>query len=183
MGSTVSGTDEPPTLTADEIALLTKRVQAVQKVTDMAAGGAVRLLGHTRQLESTLDQVIQCVEMLPDLSRISLLEKRIESLQAMLDWVVTRSAPDSNPLDFVEVQTHLSMCRVRLVNVQSEIRQAAALARSLPEARETLTALVSEVETLESTKAKAETLLLESRVLISRLEGATEAETNLNYSG
>jgi chromosome segregation ATPase len=176
MMRSIPDSSEREAIPTDEISRLRERVNAVQKVTEMAVGGVSRLLGHTSQLEATLDPLFRRVESLPDSSEIRLLERRIESLQAMLDWVATRSDPDSIPLDFLEVQTRLSACRVRLVNLHSEMRQAASLAGSLQEARQTLTSLANEAETLESTKSKAEALSLESRALLVALESANQPE-------
>jgi chromosome segregation ATPase len=179
MSGSVEDADQPAATASGEIPLLCSRVQAVQKMTEMAAERATRLLGHTRHLEATLEQLTQRLELLPDLSQVSLLTQRVESLQALLDWVVTRTTPEGNPADCVEVQTRLSMCRVRLVNLESEIRQAAALTRRLPEARDTLAGLLGDVETLESTKAKAEALMLESEALLAKLESATPGGADL----
>ena len=182
MNSSIPGAAEPQMLAADEIALLSRRVHAVQKVTEMAAGGAAKLLNHTRQLECTLDRITVQIESLPDRSQISSLAERMESLQAMLDWLTTRSAPTGNAADLVDLQKRLSTSRVRLVNLQADIQQASIIARGLRETRETLAGLVSEIETLASTKATAEPLLLESTSLAAELERRTETSTDLHVS-
>jgi hypothetical protein len=176
MGNSVPGTEAPAMLAGDESSLLRWRVHAVAKVAEMAGVGVGRLLEHTRQIETTLDQIIRAIESRPQPARVKVLAERIESLQAMLDWMVTRSDPDGIPAEFVDIQTRLSTCRVGLVNVQSEIVQAAALASSLQEMRAALADLVSEAGTLESTKAKAEALLLESSVLLATLECTPQTE-------
>jgi hypothetical protein len=179
MGNPVPGMGKPAMLADDERSLLRRRVHAVEKVAEMAGLGVGRLLEHTRQMEDALAQMIRTVEPRPEPARINLLAERMESLQAMLDWMVTRSGSDGISAEIVDIQTRLSMCRVGLVNVQSEILQAAAFAGSLQEVRAALADLVSEVGTLESTKAKAETLLLESSVLLASLESATQTEEDV----
>jgi phage shock protein A len=183
MSSSIPGAAESPALSTDETALLTRRVHAVQKVTEMASGGAARLLGRIRQLEGALDQLTSQFESLPGSARISLVTERMESLQAMLDWLTTRSAPNGNAADFVETQTRLSMSRTTLVDVQDEIQQAALVARRLREARDRIADLASEVEALEPTWAKAEALLLESRGVSTSIEHGHEPSTDPNGSG
>jgi hypothetical protein len=170
MSSSIPGVVESRALLADETAQLTRRVSVVQKVTEMASGGAAKLLGHIRQLEGALDQLTKQVESLPGPTRISLLTERMESLQTMLDWLTTRSAPTENSLDLTEIQQRLSMSRVTLVNVQDEIQQAALVARGLREGRERIAGLAGQVEALEPTRAKAEALLLESRGLSTEIQ-------------
>jgi hypothetical protein len=94
----------------------------------------------------------------------------MESLQAMLDWLTTRSASTGDSADFAEIQQRLSVSRVTLVNIQDEIQQATLVARNLREARERIAELASEIEALEPTRAKAEALLLESRELSAKME-------------
>jgi len=183
MISSIPGTVEPPAISPDEAALLTGRVHVVQRVTEMASGGVSKLLGHTRQLEGALDQLTRQVELLPSPARISLLTERIESLQAMLDWLTTRSASTGNSADFAGIQQRLSMSRVTLVNIQDEIQQAAVVARNLRKAREGIAELASEIEALEPTRAKAEALLLESRELSAEMERGNETSTDLHGSG
>lgn len=182
MSSSIPDTAESPALADDKTALLARRVHAVQQVTEMASGGAAKLLGHTRQLEGALDRLTRQVESLPSPARISLLTERMESLQAMLDWLTTRSAPNENAADFAEIQQRLSMSRVTLVNVQDEIQQAAPVARGIREALDKVAGLAGEVEALEPTRAKAEALLLESRDLSAEIKHGIEPSTDPNVN-
>lgn len=162
-------------LAANQFALLVGRLDALQKVTDMAAGGATRLLGHTRQLQGTVEQLCRQMESIPDPAQVSLLVERMESAQAMLDWLTTRSVPSGNPVDVGELQTRLSISRIALVNLQAEIQQASMLARGVQETREALAGLLSEIETLTSTQAKAESLLQESKLLSANMKSDSNA--------
>lgn len=182
MSSSIPGVVESLAQSTDETAQLTRRVHAVQKVTEMASGGAAKLLDHIRQLEGALDQLTGQVDSLPSPARISLVTERMESLQAMVDWLTTRSASNGNSTDFAEIQTRLSISRITLVNLQDEIQQATAVACGLREVRERIAGLASEAETLEPTRAKAEALLLESRELSAEMERGTETSRDLHSS-
>ena len=170
MSCSIPGTGELQALTDNQIVRLTGRVKAVQRVTEMATTGATRLLAHSRQLQSTIDQLSNKMESIPVPARVGLLVERLESAQAMLDWFTTKSARNGHPMDIADLQTRLSMSRVALVNVQAEVDQATMLARGVREIRETLAGLLSEIETLASTKTQAESLLLESKMLTANLE-------------
>jgi hypothetical protein len=174
MSSTIPVMLEPPVLSTDETALLTRRVHAVQKVTEMASGGAAKLLGHIRLLEDALDRLTGQFESVPSPAQINLVTARMESLQAMLDWLTTRSTSSGDAADFSEIQTRLSSSRITLVNVHDEIQQATLVARGLREVRERVARLAGEVETLELTRAKAEAILLESRELSTEIVRGTE---------
>jgi hypothetical protein len=179
MSSSAKGTDRQATAASDESSALRKRVHAVQRVTGMAATGAGRLLEHIRQMENALNETNRAVGSLPDPDRIRLLAAQIESLQAMLDWVVTRSEPEDVPTEFMEIQTRLSMCRVELGNVRSEIAHGADLARSLQQMQAAFAGLASETATLESTKWRAEKLLLESTELMTTPVNSTQSTTDI----
>ena len=174
MSSSLPDANKSPGPAAGEAALLSKRVHAVQQVTEMASAGAAKLLGHARQMETTLEQLSREFESLPDAAQVNLLKEQTGSMQAMLDWLTTRSAPNGNE-DFSGIQTRLSMSRVELAEIQAEIMQAGAVARRIRGTREMLSGLVAGIETLESTQGEAEALLLEARKLSTELERETEA--------
>jgi len=182
MSSSLPDADRSPAPGAGETALLSKRVQAVQQVTVMASAGAAKLLGHARQMETTLEQLTREFESLPGAARVNLLKEQMGSMQAMLDWLTTRSAPVGNG-DFSGLQTRLSTSRAELADIQAEIMQAAVVARRLRGTREMLSGLFDGVETLEATQVKAEALLLESRELSAELERETEAPKYIGGSG
>jgi hypothetical protein len=182
MSSSLPDADKSPAPAAGETALLSKRVHAVQQLTEMASAGAAKLLGHARQMETNLEQLTREFESLPDAARINLLEEQVGSMQAMLDWFTTRSAPDGNR-DFSGIQTRLSMSRAELADIQAEIMQAAAVARRMRGTREMLSGVFDGIETLESTQGKAESLLLEARELSAELERETEAPRDIEGSG
>jgi uncharacterized phage infection (PIP) family protein YhgE len=182
MSSLLPDVDKSPAPAVGETALLSKRVHAVQQVTEMASAGAAKLLGHARQMQTTLEQLTREFKSLPDAAQVNLLKEQMGSMQAMLDWLTTRSAPDGNG-DFSGVQTRLSMSRVELAEIQAEILQAAAVARRMRGTRETLSGLFDGIETLESTQGKAEALLLEAKELSAKLERGTEAPKDIGGSG
>jgi hypothetical protein len=183
MSASLSDVDRSPVPAAGEAALLlSRRLNAVQQVTQMASAGAAKLLGHARQMERTLEQLTREFESLPDAARTNLLDEQMGSMQAMLDWLTTKCAPGGNG-DLSRIQTRLSMSRGELADFQAEIMQAATVARRLREARELLSSLLDSVETLESTRANAEALLLEARGLSAELERRTETPTEINGSG
>jgi hypothetical protein len=174
MSCLIPDTGESPALADSQRTLIAGRVDVLQQVTEMAAGGAARLLGHTRQLEGLVDRLSKQIESVPDPARVNLLVEQMQSVQAMMDWFTTRSAPDGNPANIAELQTDLSMSRIALVNLQDEIQQGTMLARGVREARDRLAELLGEIETLASTKARAESLLAELRVLSVSMERETE---------
>jgi hypothetical protein len=175
MSCSKSETGAPQTPSDDHRGLLAERLYALQQVTEMAAGGTARLLGHTRQLEGTVDRLTRQIPSIPDPARVGLLAERMQSIQAMLDWLSAKPVSYGNPVDFAELQTGLSISRVTLVNLQDQIQQAAMLARRVRETSERLSELVGEIEILASTKARAESLLAETRALFASME--REAET------
>jgi hypothetical protein len=182
MSSLLPDVDKSPAPAAGETALLSKRVHAVQQVTEMASAGAAKLLGHARQMQTTLEQLTREFKSLPDAAQVNLLKEQMESMQAMLDWLTTRSAPDGNG-DFSGVQKRLSVSRVELAEIQAEILQAATVARRMRGTRETLSGLFDGIETLESTQGKAEALLLEAKELSAKLERGTEDPEDIGGSG
>ena len=182
MSSSLPDADTSPAPAARVTALLSKRVHAVQQVTEMAAAGAAKLLGHVQQMDATFEQVTTGLELLPDAARINLLREQMGSIQTMLDWLTTRSEAGGDQ-DFSGVQTRLSRSRGRLADIQAEIQQAATVARRLSETRVMLSGLLEGVETLESTQGKAEALLLEARELSTELDCRTDTPADNNGCG
>jgi len=182
MSSSLTDADRSPAPAAGETALLSKRVHSVQQVTEMASAGATKLLGHARQMETTLEQLTNEFESLPGAARLNFLTEQMGSMQALLDWLTTKSAPDGGR-NFSGFQTRLSMSRAELADIQAEIMQAAAVTRRLRGTHEMLSGLFDGIETLESTQGKAEALLLEARELSAELERQAEAPSDIEGSG
>jgi hypothetical protein len=150
------------TLSPEQVVLLSRRVQAVQTVAALASEQAGKLMGHARQLEGALDGLAEQIGSLPDASRIKRLGERLDSLQAMLDWLATNPSLNRDSLKVGEAQTRLSACRVALVNVQAGIQQAAELARQLRAIRGSAEELTKQLKALEPVQEKAEVLGVEA---------------------
>jgi hypothetical protein len=196
MSSSIPGPGRPPEMPSTDATPLTRRLLAIQSVAEMASGNAAKLMAHAGQLQSSLDRLAEEIESLPEPGRISRLVERMDSVQAMLDWLATRSptppagrspslpegrpGSDGDPGNFSNIQSRLSMSRVALMDLQSEIQQASNLDRDLREIRGGVAKLASDIEALTSANDKAETLLRETRELSRKVEQTPEGSANLD---
>jgi hypothetical protein len=198
MSSSIPGPGQAPETPSNGATPLTRRLLAIKSVAEMASGNTAKLLGHTGQLQGSLDRLAGEIKLLPEPGRVSRLVERMDSVQAMLDWLATRSSAPSagrSPAsperpgsvgdsgDFSEIQMRLSTSRVTLVDLQSEIQQATELDRSLKEIRDGIASLASDLEALTSVNDQAEALLRETREVAGEVERASGVSANLDDPG
>ncbi len=183
MSSTIPEAVELP---AGGDSMLTTRIRAVQAVTATASRQATKLQEHGEQVEALLARLAGQIESLPQPEDVDRLVKRIESLQAMIDWASTRRTrlPTPNPPPggedggFLGIQARLSVSRMSAVDLLSQIQKARALELSLAEIREGVAAMSDDLATLAGVREKADLLLQETNDLASASESPTEGASN-----
>jgi hypothetical protein len=172
-----------PPIAGLDAAVLGRRVNAIKAVTEMASDQVDKLLGHARQLQDDLDGLAGQTSTLPDQARVKLLAERMDSLQAMLDWLTTSPGGKEYSATATQVQTGLAAARVSLVNMQGRIRQVTGMARRLAEIREMAAELTRDLEALTPVKGKAVALLEEAVNLSRQLEMESTEPANGGASG
>jgi hypothetical protein len=186
MSSPIPDPGRSPEIPPDAAVLLARRIQAIESVSEMASGNAAKLLDRTKQLEGSLNRLTEAIGPLPEPGRVDRLVKGMDSLQAMLDWLATRGPvlPGVGPgADLSQIQARLSMSRLALMDLESEIQRASALNAGVGEIRDEVASLASDLEALTSARDGAEALLCDARELVRGVELATEASANLDDPG
>jgi hypothetical protein len=188
MNNMIPVLEQAPDAPPDDAALLAKRLQTVETVSEMVSTNAARLIERARQLEAALDRFAEQIGPLPEPSRVRRLTESMESLQALLDWLATRdtgiargrSASAGQPADLSGIQARLSMHRLSLTDLQGQMQRASAVNASLRDLREGVARLASDLEALTDTRDRAETLLGETRRLTGDVDRSPEPLANLD---